>query len=102
MKKYLVKRPKDTVEVLILPNKDGSGYQYVNLTKGHICPCRFKTESEALRDMDKKISEGKVLYYEEIKEIKESNKDTKELVESARNIFKKGNSRRRILPRLFL
>ena len=31
---------------------------------------RFKTESEALRDMDKKISEGKVLYYEEIKEIK--------------------------------
>ena len=32
----------------------------------------------------------------------ESNKDTKELVESARNIFKKGNSRRRILPRLFL
>ena len=71
MKKYLVKRPNDTVEVLILPNKDGSGYQYVNLTKGHICPCRFKTESEALRDMDKKISEGKVLYYEEIKEIKE-------------------------------
>ena len=54
MKKYLVKRPKDTVEVLILPNKDGSGYQYVNLTKGHICPCRFKTESEALRDMDKR------------------------------------------------
>ena len=72
MKKYLVKRPNDTVEVLILPNKDGSGYQYVNLTKGHICPCRFKTESEALRDMDKKISEGKVLYYEEIKEIKEN------------------------------
>ena len=73
MKKYLVKRPKDTVEVLILPNKDRSGYQYVNLTKGHICPCRFKTESEALRDMDKKISEGKVLYYEEIKEKKKKN-----------------------------
>ena len=68
MKKYLVKRPKDTVEVLILPNKDGSGYQYVNLTKGHICPCRFKTESEALRDMDKKISEGKVLYYEDVED----------------------------------
>lgn len=68
MKKYRVKRPKDTVEVLILPNKDGSGYQYVNLTKGHICPCRFKTESEALRDMDKKISEGKVLYYEDVED----------------------------------
>ena len=71
MKRYIVKRPKDTVEVLILPNKDGSGYQYVNLTKGHICPCKFKTELEALRDMDKKVSEDKVLYYEEIEEIKE-------------------------------
>lgn len=47
MKRYLVTRPKDTVEVLILPNKDGSGYQYVNLTKGHICPCKFKTSFEA-------------------------------------------------------
>lgn len=32
MIRYLVKRPKDTVEVLLLPNKDGSGYQYINLT----------------------------------------------------------------------
>ena len=71
MKRYKVKRPKDTVEVLILPNKDGSGYQYVNLTKGHICPYKFKTELEALRDMDKKVSEDQVLYYEEIEEIKE-------------------------------
>lgn len=72
MKRYIVKRPKDTVEVLILPNKNGSGYQYVNLTKGHICPCKFKTELEALRDMDKKVSEDKILYYEENEEIKES------------------------------
>lgn len=68
MTKYRVKRPKDTVEVLILPNKDGSGYQYINITKGHICPCKFKTEIDALRDMDKKVSEGKVLYYEEIED----------------------------------
>lgn len=68
MTRYIVKRPKDTVEVLILPNKDGSGYQYINLTKGHICPCKFKTETDALRDMDKKVSEDKVLYYEEIKD----------------------------------
>ena len=68
MTKYRVKRPKDTVEVLILPNKDGSGYQYINITKGHICPCKFKTEIDALRDMDKKVSEGKVLSYEEIED----------------------------------
>jgi len=68
MKRYIVKRPKDTVEVLILPNKNGSGYQYVNLTKGHICPCKFTTEAEALKDMNIKINEGKVLSYKEIKE----------------------------------
>ena len=66
MKRYIVKRPKDTVEVLILPNKDGSGYQYVNLTKGHICPCKFKTAFEAQFDMNKKMNEGTVLTYTKI------------------------------------
>lgn len=66
MTRYIVKRPKDTVEVLILPNKDGSGYQYVNLTKGHICPCKFKTSFEAQFDMNKKMNEGTVLSYQQI------------------------------------
>lgn len=52
MKRFLVKRPKDTVEVILLPNKDGSGFQYINLSKGHICPCKFKTEVEALADLE--------------------------------------------------
>ena len=44
MTKYSVKRPNDTVEVLILPNKDGSSYQYVNLTNGTILKksCQLK------------------------------------------------------------
>lgn len=25
-------------EIALLPNKDGSGYQFINLDKGHICP----------------------------------------------------------------
>ena len=66
MIRYLVKRPKDTVEVLILPNKDGSGYQYVNLTKGHICPCKFRNLSEVQWEMVEKIREGSVLEYQKI------------------------------------
>lgn len=66
MIRYLVKRPKDTVEVLILPNKDGSGYQYINLTKGHIYPCKFKTISDVHCEMVEKIREGSVLEYQKI------------------------------------
>lgn len=64
MKRFLVKRPKDTVEVLILPNKDGSGYQYINLTKGHICPCKFSSVDNALKDMDEKVNDGTVKSYQ--------------------------------------
>ncbi len=69
MKRFIVKRPKDTVEVLILPNKDGSGYQYINLTKGHICPCKFKSIDDALGDMDKKLNNGTVIRYQRIGDI---------------------------------
>jgi len=54
VKRYLVVREKngikDCVEVIILPHKDGSGYSYVNLTKGHICPCKFKSIELAIQD----------------------------------------------------
>ncbi|MCM1295144.1 MAG: hypothetical protein NC311_06355 [Muribaculaceae bacterium] len=46
-----VRRKTDEVDILLAPHKDGSGYSYVNLTKGHICACKFKTIDEALRDM---------------------------------------------------
>ena len=50
MLRYLVVRDFDNAEVLLLPQKDGSGWTYVNITKGHICPCKFKTIEEALID----------------------------------------------------
>lgn len=55
MKRYLIVREKDNVEVAILPHKDGSGYSYVNLTKGHICPCVFETVADAIRDCRKRL-----------------------------------------------
>lgn len=66
MIRYLVKRPKNTVEVLILPNKDGSGYQYVNLIKGHICPCKFATVNDALKDMINREEMGTITSFQQI------------------------------------
>lgn len=37
--------------VMILPYKDTNKYSYVNLTKGHICPCVFSSIEEALKDL---------------------------------------------------
>lgn len=59
-----VVRPKDTVEVLLLKHKISGEYSFVNLTKGHICPCKFKSVEEALKDLDNYIKKGKVLSYE--------------------------------------
>lgn len=75
MTRYLVERPLNTVEVLLLPNKDGSGYQYINLTKGQICPCKFKTEFDAVLDMNRKMDEGSVIRYKRIGDIKEQKND---------------------------
>lgn len=39
--------------ILLIPTKDGSKWQYVNLTKGYICQCQFNTREEALLDFVK-------------------------------------------------
>ena len=54
--KFEVVRPKDTVIVLIMKHKTKNTYSYVNLTKGHICPCEFASVEEAIKDMDKFLS----------------------------------------------
>lgn len=63
MRQYLVERPNENVVVTILKNKSDNTYSYVNLTKEHICPCRFVSEEEALHDMDQKIESGEILCY---------------------------------------
>jgi len=66
MKKFLVVRPQDIIEVAILPRiKDGK-YSFVNLTKGHICECKFDNIEEAIGDMNKQIELGKVISYKQI------------------------------------
>jgi hypothetical protein len=60
---YLVIRPKDSVEVAILPRVEDGKFSFVNLTKGHICKCKFNSVEEAIEDMEKQIKQGKVIKY---------------------------------------
>jgi hypothetical protein len=61
MIRFLVVRPKDNVIVALLPNKKNNKYSFVNLTKGHICPCKFETVEDALKDMENQQKLGKVI-----------------------------------------
>lgn len=38
--------------VAILPYKGTELYSYVNLTKGHICPCKFESVEAAIEDLN--------------------------------------------------
>lgn len=60
---YLVQRKNGNVVVSIMRNKSDSTYSFVNLTKNHICPCRFDSIEDALTDMRKKILSGEIIGY---------------------------------------
>ena len=67
--RFLVERPKDIVEVWLVRNKDGSGFQFVNISKGHICPCKFEGFGQAVTDMSKLKSEGKIISFTRLTDI---------------------------------
>lgn len=67
---YLVQRTNGNVIVSIMRNKSDNTYSFVNLTKGHICPCRFDSVENAVKDMDEKILNGEISGYFKLEEIK--------------------------------
>ena len=62
--KFLVTRPDDTVLVYLMKNESDNTYSFVNITRWHICPCRFKSIRDAVADMDRLKEEGKIIRYE--------------------------------------
>lgn len=66
---YLVTREKDSVIVSIMLNKLDYTYSFVNLTKGHICPCRFTSIEDAIKDMEEKKCNGEIVDYINIEDI---------------------------------
>lgn len=67
---YLVQRTNGNVIVSIMRNKSDNTYSFVNLTKGHICPCRFDSIEDAVKDMDEKILNGEIVEYFMLEEMK--------------------------------
>ena len=64
MIKFLVTRPYDTVLVFLMKHKEKDTYSYVNISRGHICPCEFTSINDAIADMDRLKEEGKIIRYE--------------------------------------
>ena len=62
--KFLVTRPDDTVLVYLMKNEFDNTYSFVNITRWHICPCRFQSIRDAVADMDRLKEEGKIIRYE--------------------------------------
>lgn len=62
--KFLVTRPEDTVLVYLMKNESDDTYSFVNITKWHICSCRFLSIHDAISDMDRLKEEGKIVRYE--------------------------------------
>lgn len=66
MKIYKITRITDIVYVTILKNKIDNIYSFVNLSKEHICPCKFKSGNDALKDLRQQFEEGKIIAVDEI------------------------------------
>ena len=63
----VTRKDGSTVLTTILFDEGVRGYRFVNITRNHICPCIFKTEKDALDDLDQKVIDGSVLHYELIR-----------------------------------
>lgn len=69
---YLVQRTNGNVIVSVMRNKSDNTYSFVNLTKNHICPCRFNSIEDAVKDMDEKILNGDIVGYLKLEDIKKN------------------------------
>lgn len=66
MKIYCVRKYDGDILVSILKNKNDNTYSFINISKEHICSCRFKTINDALEDMEHRKREGLISDYFEI------------------------------------
>lgn len=62
-KRIFVQRPHDWCEVEIWLDKATDKWCFVNMTRGHVCACRFDTVEDALKDLEQQKQEGKVIRY---------------------------------------
>ena len=53
--------------IILIPTKDGTKWQYINLTKGYICPYQFDSREEALKDFVKYANKLSKVEFKEMK-----------------------------------
>lgn len=58
--KLRVYKKSGIYDIRLLRNKLDGTWTFVNLTKGHICPCKFTTQKEALDDLQRYLNSGKI------------------------------------------
>ena len=62
--RFIVKKPNGEESVVVIfRNKSDGAYSFVNLTKEHICSCKFKTIEEAIQDMNDRLRKGLIESY---------------------------------------
>ena len=62
--RFIVKKPDGEESVVVIfKNKSDGTYSFVNLTKEHICSCKFKTIEEAIYDMNNRLRKGLIESY---------------------------------------
>lgn len=61
--RFIVHKENEDLDVLLLRHKNTNKYSYVNLTKGHICPCIFDSIEEAIQDMENRKKKGLLVDY---------------------------------------
>lgn len=62
--RFIVKKPNEEESVVVIfKNKSDGTYSFVNLTKEHICSCKFKTIEEAIQDMNDRLRKGLIESY---------------------------------------
>ena len=59
----VIRMNKGNVRVSIFRNKSDNTYSYVNLTKSHICSCKFKSIRDAFVDLSNYVKNGDVDFY---------------------------------------
>lgn len=57
---YINKPDGNDYIVLLMQHKITREWSFVNLTKEHICPCKFKTYEEAIDDLEQHVKDGRV------------------------------------------
>ena len=65
--KIIVHKKDIELDVRLLKHKGTEQYSFVNLTRGHICPCVFASIEDAMKDLEERKTAGKLESYEIMK-----------------------------------